>query len=163
MGQNFHKIEAVMLEGGDLPLQAVSLTAFQEFFLTPSLSWGQCLFITLIKCHKSQKSLFLSIFLSSTHFITDPDLMFLKSHHSFCNVKQPKLQARTTIGLVYTPATFFMFFFRTILVIYPDRVNFHYLSVQQIDKVGRCLARYSPRAEANNPIPCNTIRYNAMT
>ena len=92
------------------------------------------LFSTLIKCHKSQKSLFLSIFLSSTHFITDPDLMFLKSHHSFCNVKQPKLQARETIGLVYAPATFFMFFFRTILVIYPDRVNFHYLSVQQIDK-----------------------------
>ena len=30
-------------------------------------------------------------------------------------------------------------------------------------KVGRCLARYSPRAEANNTIPCNTIRYYAMT
>ena len=31
------------------------------------------------------------------------------------------------------------------------------------NKVGRCLARYSPRAEANNTIPCNTIQYNAMT
>ena len=35
--------------------------------------------------------------------------------------------------------------------------------VFNINKVGRCLARYSPRAEANNTIPCNTIRYNAMT
>ena len=34
-----------------------------------------------------------------------------------------KSQARTTIGLVYTPATFFIFFFRTILILYPDRVN----------------------------------------
>ena len=31
------------------------------------------------------------------------------------------------------------------------------------NKVGRCLARYSPRAKANNTIPCNTIRYIAMT
>ena len=39
MGQNFHKIEAVRLEGGDTPPpQAVSLTAFFPFFLTPSLS-----------------------------------------------------------------------------------------------------------------------------
>ena len=32
MGQNFHKIEAVRLEGGDPPPQAVSLTTFYEFF-----------------------------------------------------------------------------------------------------------------------------------
>ena len=32
MGQNFHKIEAVRLEGGDPHPQAVSLTAFYEFF-----------------------------------------------------------------------------------------------------------------------------------
>ena len=31
MGQNFHKIEAVRLEGGDPP-PAVSLTAFSRFF-----------------------------------------------------------------------------------------------------------------------------------
>ena len=34
-----------------------------------------------------------------------------------------KFQARTTMGLVYTTATFFIFFFRTILVLYPERVN----------------------------------------
>ena len=33
----------------------------------------------------------------------------------------------------------------------------------EFHKVGRCLARYSPRAEANNTIPCNTIWDNAMT
>ena len=38
-----------------------------------------------------------------------------------------------------------------------------FLLVGKYDKVGRCLARYSPRAKANNTIPCNTIRYNAMT
>ena len=34
MGQNFHKIEAVRLEGGDPPSppKAVSLTAFSQFF-----------------------------------------------------------------------------------------------------------------------------------
>ena len=32
MGQNFHKIEAVRLEGGDPPPKAVSLTAFFPFF-----------------------------------------------------------------------------------------------------------------------------------
>ena len=32
MGQNLHKIEAVRLEGGDPPPQAVSLTAFFPFF-----------------------------------------------------------------------------------------------------------------------------------
>ena len=37
MGQNFHKIEAVRLEGGD-PSQAVSLTAFYEFFFITSLN-----------------------------------------------------------------------------------------------------------------------------
>ena len=39
MGQHFHKIEAVRLEGGDPPSppQAVSLTAFFPFFFTPSL------------------------------------------------------------------------------------------------------------------------------
>ena len=46
MGQNFHKIEAVRLEGGDPPSppQAVSLTAFFPFFLLiTSLSiWVKC-------------------------------------------------------------------------------------------------------------------------
>ena len=36
-------------------------------------------------------------------------------------------------------------------------------SRNQINKVDRCLARYSPRAEANNAIQCNTIRYNGLT
>ena len=35
------------------------------------------------------------------------------------------LQARTVIGVVYTPATFVITFFRAILVLYPDRVLFH--------------------------------------
>ena len=37
MGQNFHKIEAVRLEGGDPPSppKAVSLTAFSQFFFEP--------------------------------------------------------------------------------------------------------------------------------
>ena len=35
-----------------------------------------------------------------------------------------KLQARTVIGVVYTPATFVITFFRAILVLYPDRVLF---------------------------------------
>ena len=47
---------------------------------------------------------------------------FTHSSHIFY---QSKFQARTTIGLVYTPATFFIFFFRTILILYPDRVNIH--------------------------------------
>ena len=29
-------------------------------------------------------------------------------------------------------------------------------------KVDRCLARYSPGAEADNAIPCNTVRYNTI-
>ena len=29
-------------------------------------------------------------------------------------------------------------------------------------KVDRCLARYSPSAEANNVIPCNTVRYDPI-
>ena len=39
MGQNFHKIEAVRLEGGDPPSppKAVSLTAFFPFFFITSL------------------------------------------------------------------------------------------------------------------------------
>ena len=32
----------------------------------------------------------------------------------------------------------------------------------KLDKVERCLARYSPRAEANNAIPCNNVRYNTI-
>ena len=32
----------------------------------------------------------------------------------------------------------------------------------RLNKVDRCLARYSPRAEANNAIPCNTVRYNTI-
>ena len=32
----------------------------------------------------------------------------------------------------------------------------------ELYKVGRCLARYSPRAEAINAIPCNTVRYNTI-
>ena len=41
MGQNFHKIEAVRLEGVDPPSppKAVSLTAFSQFFFNPSLSY----------------------------------------------------------------------------------------------------------------------------
>ena len=35
-------------------------------------------------------------------------------------------------------------------------------NVEAADKVDRCLARYSPRAEANNAIPCNTVRYNTI-
>ena len=36
------------------------------------------------------------------------------------------------------------------------------MSESGIYKVDRCLARYSPRAEANNAIPCNTVRYNTI-
>ena len=32
-----------------------------------------------------------------------------------------------------------------------------YILYVTYNKVGRCLARYSPHAEANNTIPCNTI------
>ena len=33
---------------------------------------------------------------------------------------------------------------------------------ESIDKVSRCLARYSPRAKANNAIPCNTVIFNTI-
>ena len=29
-------------------------------------------------------------------------------------------------------------------------------------KVDRCLARYSPRPEGNNAIPCHTVRYDTI-
>ena len=32
----------------------------------------------------------------------------------------------------------------------------------KFNKEDRCLARYSPRAEANNALPCNTVRYNTI-
>ena len=46
---------------------------------------------------------------------------------------------------------------------FSKKFQIYWLSPMVINKVGRCLARYSPRAKANNTIPCNTIRYNAMT
>ena len=46
MGQNFHKIEAVRLEGGDPP-KAVNLIAFPSFF-TPSLLFFHDIFDTVL-------------------------------------------------------------------------------------------------------------------
>ena len=40
MGQNFHKIEAVKLEGGDPPPSGQPDRFFTGFFLTPSLMLG---------------------------------------------------------------------------------------------------------------------------
>ena len=79
-------------------------------------------------CHSLQH---LSLPLRTQPGATQPPLWtsywgeFLES--SWENVSSNKFQARTTIGLVYTPATFFIFFFRTILILYPDRVNMHIL------------------------------------
>ena len=45
----------------------------------------------------------------------------------------------------------------------PDHDNNHHNQDHNpYTKVDRCLARYSPRAEANNVIPCNTVRYNTI-
>ena len=48
----------------------------------------------------------------------------------------------------------------TILYIY--NYDIKYIINIKYNKVDRCLARYSPRAEANNAMPCNTVRYNTI-
>ena len=66
--------------------------------------------------------------------------MFVKHHH------YPPLQCASTIIVIVIlhAASLAMF-------------------VKHYHKVDRCLARYSPRAEANNAIPCNTVRYDMKT
>ena len=54
-------------------------------------------------------------------------------------------------------------FFSIIPIITSSSIQLWQYNFIHIYKVGRCLARYSPRAKANNSKPCNAIRYNAMT
>ena len=74
MGQNFHKIEAVRLEGGDpLPPQAVSLTAFFPFF-----------FFDAFPNEHGDSSLI------SSNYDNQSDLIIISNHIKYTYSNQPR-------------------------------------------------------------------------